>query len=227
MIAIHANFLGGHDSNAGHSTVFGLQNSATGKYSYNSDAGNMLLYTLWNPYLGKKKADGTVGATYWQAGLDAQFRAPVGDTALSLQVQATVAQFYAYFAPVTINGEVVGEGSINIGGGLVSAAIGHEPWQIAARFAVVVPDNAFTAGGGPITGSDPILELTLPSITFHLNENAKLVADAIWMIDTPYRVADNGTILLAEMPSQAGSTPGTNLRTDLAPVGRMMFQYTY
>ncbi|HVM31517.1 MAG TPA: porin [bacterium] len=232
QFAAHVNGMFVNDSNAGHSTDQSLESGYTGTFSANGDYGNMMLYTLWNPYLGKTAANfGAVNAQYWTASLDTQLRAPLGDTTLTLSAQVNVSQFTAKgFAPVTINGVAKTSGSINIGGGEVTASVGDNPFELAGRFAVVVPDKAFqanTAGTtyATLTGSQPIYELTLPSITWHLNEDVKLVGEALWMINTPEVLSNDGLYLLSEMPSQAAS--GTVKTGSLVPAGRMMFQFQF
>ena len=130
-----------------------------------------------------------------------------------------------------MNGNTVTSGQINIGGAEVIASIGDNPWEIAGRFAVVIPDNSFrvTPAAGTvytaITGSNPIYEITLPSVTWHMNEDAKLVAEAMWMINTPEALGNDGMYVLAEMPSQVATT---GLQTaSLIPSARMMFQFAF
>ncbi len=235
--ALHLNGMYENDSNAGHSTDLSLQSGYITAFSANGDYGNMMLYSAWNPFLGKTAANfGPVNAQYWTASLDTQFRAPLGNTTFTLTAQANVAQFKASnFAPFVINGNTVTSGQINIGGAEVIASVGDNPWEIAGRFAVVIPDNSFrvtpaatAAPGTPytaITGSNPIYEITLPSITWHLNEDAKLVAEAMWMINTPEALGNDGMYVLAEMPSQVATT---GLQTaSLIPSARMMFQFAF
>ena len=47
--ALHLNGMYERDSNAGHSTDLALESGYTGTFSANSDYGNMLLYSAWNP----------------------------------------------------------------------------------------------------------------------------------------------------------------------------------
>ena len=149
--------------------------------------------------------------------------------------------------------------SINIGGGELMASVGDKPWEFAGRFAVVIPDVnmlgtytqrngstpvTFTVPGGhttslvaPIfTNSDPIYEVTFPSITWHMNNDCKVVAETLFMIDTPAVQSDDGTYLVAEMPGSAnsgignfaaGPSNGANFRIGLVPIGRMMFQLQF
>lgn len=242
LFAAHISGIFGQDSNAGHSTDLSLQSGYTGTFSANGDYGNMMLYTLWNPYLGKVAALNTsIQAYYWTAGVDAQLRAPVGDTVFTLSAQVNASQFNSKgFAPVTLSpGNVATSGQINIGGAEVIASFGDNPWEIAGRFAMVIPDAAFRTKVGTnttlatITGSDPIYEITLPSIVWHMNEDVKLIGEAMWSLNTPEVFADDGIYVLTEMPTQAASatTSGGNTskisRAGMIPAGRMMFQFQY
>lgn len=73
-----------------------------------------------------------------------------------------------------------------------------------------------------VFGNDPIYELTLPSITWHMNEDVKLVAEMMWQINTPIVTGDDGVYVLSEQVATANSGPTT--RSGLIPAGRMMFQ---
>jgi hypothetical protein len=230
---LHLNGMYETDSNAGHSTDLALESGYTGDFDANSDYGNMMLYGAWNPFLGRTEANfGPVHAQYWTASVDTQLRAPMGDTTFTLTAQANLAHFDAWdFAPFLMNGNMVSSGSINIGGAEVIASIGDNPWELAGRFSVVVPDNSLrvtpTAGNAytSITGSSPIYELTLPSITWHMNENAKLVAEGMWMINTPEALGNDGMYVLSEMPDQVETAGMTKIA--LIPAGRLMFQFSF
>ncbi len=104
--AIHVNGMFCQDSNAGHSTDLALAGGNLNTFSANGDYGNVLLYSSWNPYLGlTAPAFGPVSATFANASIDTQFRAPLGDTTFTLQAQASWSNFTASsFAPITING---------------------------------------------------------------------------------------------------------------------------
>ncbi len=145
--AFHLNGMYENDSNAGHSTDLALESGYTGVFSANGDYGNMMLYTAWNPFLGKIAANfGPVDAQYWTASIDTQLRAPLGSTTFTLTAQANVAQFTASnFAPMIMNGQSRHRWGRyqHPGGAEVIASIGDNPWEIAGRLAVVIPDNAF------------------------------------------------------------------------------------
>jgi hypothetical protein len=273
QFAIHATGYWAADSNAGHSEDLGLGGGYLSTFNANSEYGNVLISSVFNPYLTLAGVS-PVNANYWQAGLDFQYRTPLADTTFTLQGQAMAAQYSmnipypnANEAPTTLLGQpswtqaaLGGHNySINIGGGELMASVGDKPWEFAGRFAVVIPDVnmlgtytqrngstpvTFTVPGGhttslvaPIfTNSDPIYEVTFPSITWHMNNDCKVVAETLFMIDTPAVQSDDGTYLVAEMPGSAnsgignfaaGPSNGANFRIGLVPIGRMMFQLQF
>jgi hypothetical protein len=180
----------------------------------------------------------------------------MGDTTFNLTGMAmvehydmTVPQAMAYETQTTsLVGQPVLPGqqySLNVGGGMIETSVGDNPWEIAGRFAMVIPDTNMVGayanrkligtpatpatGYAPIfTDNSPIYELTIPSITWHINSDCKLVAETMFMINTPAVPSDDGTYLVAEMPGSATSgVNGPNFRIGLVPVGRMQFQLQF
>jgi len=255
--AVHGTGYYAADSNAGHSEDLGLGGGYLATFNANSQYGNVLISSVFNPYLGGAGV-APVKANYYQAGLDFQLRAPMSDTTFTLQGQAMIGH-YDMTVPsqsATLNGSsqgtIMGVNSgllvgkvynINIGGGEVIASIGDKPWELAGRFAMVIPDVAMKGSWTPInaagvkqavkyssifTDSSPIYELTIPSITWHMNNDAKLVAETMFMINTPVVHSDDGLYSIAEMPGSANSgVGGPDSRVALVPAGRMMFQLQY
>jgi hypothetical protein len=280
QFAFHLTGYWAADSNAGHSEDLGLGGGYLSTFNANSQYGNVLISSVFNPYLSVAGVS-PVNANYWQAGLDFQYRTPVADTTFQVQGQAMVAQYTMTVptgipfepAPTVLNGYLSAapgsQYSINIGGGELMASIGDKPWEFAGRFAMVIPDTnmigtytqrqpngkavtvAVPNGAtqtfyAPIfTDSTPIYELTFPSITWHLNNDCKIVAETMFMIDTPAVSSDDGTYLVAEMPGSANSgigqggagnvvgynangvANGANFRIGVVPIGRMMFQLQF
>jgi hypothetical protein len=247
------------DSNAGHSDDLGLGGGYLSTFNANSQYGNVLISSVFNPYLGAAGAN-PVTANYWQWGADAQVRAPLSDTTFTLTGQVmfahydmTVGQAVPYETQTTsLAGQAVTIGqkeAINIGGGEVIASVGDKPWEVAGRFAVVVPDDnmigtytyrtpngkGVTVGGVAVTSyapifvnSNPIYDLTLPSITLHVNNDVKVVAETMWMFDTVEVHSDDGMYLVAEMPGSANSgINSANTRIGFVPVGRMQLQLQF
>ena len=242
------------DSNAGHSDDLALGGGYLATFNANSDYGNVLISSVFNPYLGNAGAN-PVHANYWQYGADLQVRAPMGDTTFTATGQVMVAHYDMTVtsaipfepAPAPVNGIPVTAGqknAINIGGGEVILSVGDNPWEVAGRLSVVVPDTNMVGtytkrnlNGTPIAGtfyapifvnSDPIFDLTLPSITLHVNSDLKLVAETLFMFNTPEVHSDDGKYLVAEMPGSANSGINSpNTRIGLVPVGRMQLQLQF
>jgi hypothetical protein len=144
--------------------------------------------------------------------------------------------------PMTISGVVYPAGTavgrkfeLNIGGGELIASIGDTPWQLAGRLVMIIPDigmvgTYYTNKNNPIfVNSKPIWEITFPSITWHMNEFTKVVAEAMFMFDAPEAQDYDGNYIVAEMPGSATGTgyTGPNIRAGFIPIGRMMFQFQY
>ena len=245
QFAVHLNGLYIKDSNTGHSTNMNLVGSYFSTFSANGDYGNAMWSTLYNPYLS---IGGTapVTAQYWTAGADLQLRTLLGDSTLAFQAQVNLSHFDtivpATAIPITILGQRVNAGDtkqLNIGGGEFQVSLGESPLQIAGRFAVVIPDNGMKtawsystkapqlpvtlSGMNPLFGSDPIYEVTFPAITWNMNQSTKLIAEMMWLLDTPEVTGDDGTYLLTEQPATTSSGPVK--RAGLVPAGRMMFQF--
>jgi len=96
--------------------------------------------------------------------------------------------------------------------------------------------TAITYYAPVFTNSDPIYEVTFPSITYHFNNDCKLIAETLFMFNTPAVQSDDGTYLIAEMPGSAdsgigqaplGPANGANFRIGFVPMGRMMFQMQF
>lgn len=144
--------------------------------------------------------------------------------------------------PMTIAGVAYAAGAavgkkfeLNIGGGELVASIGDKPFELAGRVAVVVPDDGmvgtyYTNKYAPIfVNNNPMWEVTFPSITCHLNDDTKLVAETLFMFDAPEARDYDGNYIVAEMPGASTSTGyvAPNIRASIVPVGRLMFQFQY
>jgi hypothetical protein len=110
----------------------------------------------------------------------------------------------------------------------------------------VLPDSSLAAlAANPtakqeynsILGSDPIYELTFPSIGWRVTKAMKITAEALFQFNAPLATANDGDYLLSEMPSQVtgatrASTPASQaqyyfLRTNVVPIGRMEWQLLF
>ncbi len=271
--SLHLNGQYINDSNAGHSDDLALESGYLTTFSSTGPFGNAMLSSLFNPFLG---ANGIFPANdqYWNSSVDFVYRAPMGDTVFTLQGEAIVAQYTSQL-PVengtqavvkellpgneAINGvpvagssyHLVSKEQLNIGGAELQASIGDNPWIIAARAAMVIPDSnmvgtySYTIGAktyafGEGLGSSPIFEITFPSITWKMNSDVKLVAEAQWLINEPeatsnvhatpgsntYSATGDGTYLLTQMPSQFAAA-NVSSSGSIIPVGNMEFQFSF
>jgi hypothetical protein len=126
--------------------------------------------------------------------------------------------------------------ALNIGGGTLTASVGDNPWILAGRLTVVVPDDGMKGTTNDATtfrpifvNSNPIVEVTVPSITWKMNDNAKLVAETMFMFNGTETQDVDGNYVLAEQPATATGTTyrAPNLQAGFVPIGRMMFQFQY
>ncbi len=62
-----------------------------------------------------------------------------------------------------------------------------------------------------------------------MNENAKLVADAEFVLNDPVVPSNDGAYVLTQMPSQVTNASATAhvFREPMVSVGRMMFQFSF
>lgn len=263
QVSVHGMAYVAADSNAGHGDLFGQMGGALATFSDNSYYGNILTSSKFNPFLGVAGAL-PVSALYGQLGGDFQVRAPLGDTTLTVSGQVMYGHYdvtvpggkiinNASGAPVTVQnndaamtiaGVVYPAGKavnkkfeLNIGGAELIASVGDKPFEVAGRFAAVIPDNGMVgqfstpawAWAPLFVNSNPIVEVTFPSITYHFNDDVKLVAETMFMFDAPESKDYDGNYLVAEQPGAASGTGyiGPNLRASMVPIGRMMLQLQY
>jgi hypothetical protein len=212
----------------------------------------VLLSSLWNPYLGKTNAGAAaeVKSTYTQASVDGQLRIPVGSSStLNLGAQATWSEYTVgnLKSAVKINGTVIGSAVLDLLGAQAYAALESGTFDLAGRVDGVLPsaslmglnaapisaNKAYTS----ITGSRPIWDITFPSIGWHVSKSVKITAETTFELNAPVDRADDGSYLIAEMPSQvtnanpakvAGKQPNYAFEsTEVVPIGRMEFQFLF
>ena len=245
--ALHLNGMYMDDSNAGHSTNESLNSGYFTAPSANSYYGNALLSSLWNPYLGKTNAGAAaeVKSTYTQASVDGQLRIPVGSSStLNLGAQATWSQYTVgnLKSAVKIDGTVVGSAVIDLLGAQAYAALESGQFDLAGRVDGVLPSASLmglnTAPVSPtkaytsITGTRPIWDITFPSIGWHVSKSVKITAETTFELNAPVDRADDGSYLIAEMPSQVANAHSVNKNygfesTPIVPIGRMEFQFLF
>ncbi len=198
------------DSQVGHSTVFTTRPMEK----------SLMLNGNWNPYIAQ--APVSMGKL-WQVGADTSVRAPMGPGAASAEAEVNYAVYQNDY------------GDIRMPGGRLQVAYALEPipLTIAARYAVIKPDENFAAGGVQVTGKRSMQELS-PSLTYQFKKApVRIVADLPIQIGVPVVMEDKvGAYLLTQQPDQASLLkPGANGAPSAHTVGRqdvvearMMFQ---
>jgi hypothetical protein len=147
---LHVNGQYINNSNAGHSTDNALDNSNATTVSSDTIFGNALLWTNWNPYLGKSNVilNGVVSGTapvnedYWDASVDAQYRGALSDgMTLILSAQASFAEYTNRHEASVAADNFQNYANVNVAGGELVAAVNSEKWALGARFDLVDPSN--------------------------------------------------------------------------------------
>jgi hypothetical protein len=252
--ALHLNGMYMDDSNAGHSTNESLNSGYFTAPSANSYYGNVLLSSLWNPYLGKTNAGAAaeVKSTYTQASVDGQLRIPVGsESTLNLGAQATWSEYTVgnLKNAVKIDGTVIGSAVLDLLGAQAYAALESGQFDLAGRVVGVVPSaqlmglNATPIAANKaytqILDNAPIWDVTFPSIGWHVSKSVKITAETTFEFNAPVDRADDGSYLIAEMPSQVTNANPAKIgvppkqpnyrfeATPIVPIGRMEFQFLF
>jgi hypothetical protein len=201
------------DSQVGHSTVFTTRPMEK----------SLMLNGNWNPYIAQ--APVSMGKL-WQVGADTRVSAPMGPGAASAELEVNYAVYQN------------DHGDIRMPGGRLQVAYALEPIPVtvAARYAVIKPDENFRSGGTQVTGKRSIQELT-PSLSYQFKKApVRIVADLPIQLGVPVVMEDKvGAYLLTEQADQASLLkPGANGVASAHTVGRqdvvearLMFQAAF
>jgi hypothetical protein len=211
------------DTIIGHSTVLNLRPTDI----------NLLIDPNWNPYLAQKPFTKT---QLLEGALDGVIRKPVGDT-----IWAAEGEINAGLAANDY-------GVVRMYGARLQGSATHKPWEYAVRYAVLLPDKQFAAGGQdtfaagnapvPITPSgSPIHEATA-SLTYYFKEWSRLVMEASVLVNVPViHEAGIGSYVATEQPDQTTETivTGTNgtstvagsIDREIVPEGQVMWQISF
>ncbi|HTB21785.1 MAG TPA: porin [bacterium] len=240
-----------NDSNAGHSDDLALQNTDATTVSSDNVFGNALLWSNWNPFMGKTATLDTtspVNSDYWNASVDTQYRRPVGkDKTLILSAQWSFAEFNNNSMYQQASEDYLRRATINLTGGELVAGLNADRWALATRFDIVLPSNYLIYNStvysesanaaaaathvlpayqqNTITGDKPICELTFPSLTLRINKYVRVTGEGLFWLNSPEASGDDGVYELMEMPSQVTDLfPGNPMaHNPLVCVGRMAF----
>lgn len=213
-VAVYVNGLYLKDSLIGHSTVLNVRSSDK----------SLLINPNWNPFVAKAPM---VQGRLWQAGGDAVVRAPLGEYAVTGEIEANYATFSNTY------------GTLAIKGGRVQVGISRGVFDAAVRYAVLYPDkkmaNTYTPTGGTpqntllFPDGKPIREFT-PSLTYRYRSNVALVADLpIYTDMLVFKENKLGSYVASEHPDQASVVKpgaGTAVRETVLE-GRLMIQLSF
>ena len=203
--AFFVNAMYTKDSDVGHSTVLNIK--LVDK--------SILLNSNWNPYIGKGPLD---RGEWWQMGADAAVRAPfVGGTTVTAEAEVNWAGYSNKY------------GVVHIAGARGQVGIAYKPFELALRYAVLVPDKGFRSGAAFVTGTQPMQEVT-PSATWYLHgQGLKLVADLPILIHTPVITEKNiGSYVGVELPDQtAVLARGGTVERQTVVEARLMLQAAF
>jgi Phosphate-selective porin O and P len=177
--AVFVNGLYTKDSLIGHSTILNVKLADK----------SLLLDGNWNPYIGQAPLQ---QGTWWQAGADAAGRMPFRAVDLSGETAFDFGKYSNTY------------GSVQMWGVRAQGAVSYRAFQLAFRYAYLVPDSNFAFATVQLTGNEAIQELT-PSLTWFIRgQNLKLLADAPIIVHDPvFTEANVGSYAASDLPDQA------------------------
>jgi len=188
--AVFVNALYTKDTLIGHSTVLNVKLADK----------SLLLDGDWNPYIGKAPFS---QGTWWQAGADAAGRLPLRAVELSGEAAFDFGKYSNSY------------GAVQMWGVRAQGAVSYRSFELALRYAMLVPDSNFSYMTVPLTGSEPIQEITPSATWFVRGQRLKLVADLPIIINDPvFTEANVGSYAATDLPDQA-----TVLATAGVPTG--------
>jgi hypothetical protein len=188
--AVFVNALYTKDSLIGHSTVLNVKLADK----------SLLLDSDWNPYIAEAPFS---QGTWWQAGADAAGRVSMRAFDLSGE---TAFDFGKYSN---------GYGSVQMWGVRTQGGISYHSFELAVRYAYLVPDANFSYMTVPLTGSEAIQEITTSATWFIRGQRLKLLADLPIIIHDPVFTENGvGSYAATDLPDQA-----TVLATAGVPTG--------
>jgi hypothetical protein len=188
--AVFVNALYTKDSLIGHSTVLNVKLADK----------SLLLDSDWNPYIAEAPFS---QGTWWQAGADAAGRLSLRAVDLSGE---TAFDFGKYSN---------GYGSVQMWGVRTQGGISYRSFELAVRYAYLVPDANFSYMTVPLTGPEAIQEITTSATWFIRGQRLKLLADLPIIIHDPVFTENGvGSYAATDLPDQA-----TVLATAGVPTG--------
>ena len=256
--AIHANGFWAADSQAGHGTLFSQMGSQAELSKGPFETGNFMFQKGFNPLVGYNTGPGALSKPdnqFWTASVDSQLRTPIGEKgAFVAGAQWNVAQYIAKGMDSLVAGSLtvknqpviyrdgkkyeMNYGQVTVQGGELYFGYVASTWAVASRLDVLLPDPLLgTAGTGTapgkngvsIFGSDPVYEITFPSISYKVNSFTKLVAEAEFTYNAPEAVDTDGIYQLKTVPVEYSliTAPDRIDHEWLTGKGRLMLQVAF
>src|SRR5208282_5678488 len=156
--AVHLNGFVAANSDAGHGSLFSEMGGGLASFLYNQDYnGNVLLSSVFNPYMSVAGSGQPVSGLYYQADLDFQVRAPLIGKTFALSGQAAMGHF-GNTVQSGDTGKILGvtvvtgnSYALNIYGAVLTASVQDQTWTWAVRLAMVIPDSGFPGTWAPAT----------------------------------------------------------------------------
>jgi hypothetical protein len=177
--AVFVNALYTKDSLIGHSTVLNVKLADK----------SLLLDPNWNPYIARAPFS---QGTWWQAGGDAAGRVSLRAVDLSGETAVDFGKYSNAY------------GSVQMWGLRAQGGVGYRSVALAIRYAYLVPDASFAYMTVPLTGSQPIQEVTASATWFIKGQRLKLLADLPIIIHDPvFTESGVGSYAATDLPDQA------------------------
>jgi hypothetical protein len=246
--ALHANGFWAADSGAGHGTLFSQMGSQAELSKGPFQNGNFMFVKGYNPFAGYTTGSGGLAAPdnqFWNASIDGQLRVPTKGGAVVAGAQWNVAQYVAkgmnstFVAgqriknqpTVTRDGkaQTYNFGQITVQGGEAYLGYVADGWAVATRVDVLLPDPLLGSATVSYFQSDPIWEITFPSLTYQVNSFTKLVAETEFTYNAPQAVDTDGIYQLKTVPVEYALVTGPDRINHewLTGVGRLMLQVAF
>lgn len=204
--AFFINGLYTKDSLVGHSTVLNVKLADK----------SLLLDGNWNPYVGQAPFN---RGTWWQTGADAAVRIPVRAVDLAGEAQFDFGRYENDY------------GSVQIWGLRAQGGVLWRSFEFALRYAILGPDSKFAYMTVPLTGSQPIQEITPSAAWYIKGRNLKLLVDAPVIIHDPvFTESGVGSYAASDLPDQAtvlasmGTPTTSTVSRQTVLEGRLMLQ---
>ena len=177
--AFFVNGLYTKDTLIGHSTVLNVKLADK----------SLLLDGDWNPYIAKPPLN---QGTWWQVGADAAGQIALRAVELTGQAAFDFGKYSNSY------------GAVQLWGVRAQGAVSYRVFEVAVRYAMLVPDSNFAYATVPLTGSEPIQEITTSATWFIRGQRLKLLADLPIIIHDPvFTEANVGSYAATDLPDQA------------------------